>query len=323
MQNYNSKFKTFNIVFFGSSNFAAPSLRALLDTRHKIQAVVTQPDRKKGRGLHLEATPVKSIAQDAGLKIYQPEDINSLEAVKLLKDLKPDLFVVMAYGQILSQEILDIPQIFSLNIHASLLPEYRGAAPINWALINGDKITGVTAIKMTECLDAGDVISQDAIEVNDFDTALTLEEKLSCEAGELLIRTLKAVKAGAYKLMPQDNEKASLAPKLKKEDGLINWQKPAQDISNLIRGCLGWPGAFTYYKGKMFKVCKTRVSEYRSIGVSGEIIRVYKEGIEVSTGKDNLIIEELQIEGKRRMNVEEFIAGHRIKAGEVLGKLIA
>lgn len=314
-----------NIVFFGSSDFAVPSLKALLTTSHKVSCVVTQPDRQKGRGLSLSPTPVKAVAQDAGLKIYQPHRLNTPEALKLLKDLNPDLFVVAAYGQILSQEILDIPKIFSINIHASLLPQYRGAAPINWAIIKGENTTGITIIKMVKEMDAGPIILQQPYSIADDDTAVTLEDNLSELGARLLLDSLKAIENNNYSLTSQDENKASLAPKLKKEDGRINWNKRAFDIYNLIRGCLPWPGAFTYYNGELLKIYKAKVClsadlpVYRSAYRPGEIISVSKERVTVATGKDTLIIEELQIEGKRRMKAEEFICGHKISCGEILG----
>jgi methionyl-tRNA formyltransferase len=308
-----------NIVFFGSSNFAVPSLKVLLTSGHRISCVVTQPDKKKGRGLSLGNTAIKMVAEESNLKIYQPERINTSQALTLLEDLRPDLFVVIAYGQILSQEILDIPKIFSINVHASLLPRYRGAAPINWAIICGEKITGITIIRMTEKMDAGPIIAQERIDIQEDDTAITLEDKLSKAAAGLLIKTVISIKNNSYKSTPQDESKLSFAPKLKKEDGLINWNKSACEICNLVRGCMPWPGAFTYYKGKLLKIYKAKVIPLSGCSVSplaGKIAGVSKEGIVINTEKDNLMIQELQIEGKRRMTVEEFIAGHKISVGE-------
>jgi len=310
-----------NIVFFGSSHFAVPSLKALLTTCHNVSCVVTQPDKKKGRGLSLGATAIKTVAKDCNLKIYQPEKINTAEAQDLLRRVDPDLFVVIAYGQILSQQILDIPKNFSVNVHASILPNYRGAAPINWAIINGEKSTGTTIIKMVKEMDAGPIILQKRMDVSQDDTAVTLEDKLSHLAAELLLVSLRSIEDKNYNLAPQDNTKVSFAPKLKKEDSRINWDRPSLDIYNLIRGCLPWPGAFTYYNGKLLKIYRARsvkVSKCQSVKVVGEIIEISKAGIIVATGKDNLIIEELQIEGKRKMKAEEFITGNKISVGERL-----
>lgn len=230
-----------NIIFLGSAQFAVPSLKILLSTNHRISCVVTQPDRQKGRGLSIAGTPVKTTASEAGLKLYQPKDVNTPEAIKILKNLNPDLLVVIAYGQILSQEILNIPKLFAVNLHASILPKYRGAAPINRAIINGESATGVTIIKMVRQMDAGPVILQKAVDISETDTSVTLEEKLSDIGAHLLLQSLKLIENGEYKLIPQDEAKVIFAPKLKKEDGLIKWDKPAQDIYNLIRGCIVWP----------------------------------------------------------------------------------
>ena len=311
-----------NIVFFGSANFSVPSLKALLNAGHRISCILTQPDRQKGRGLQIAETAVKKIAKDAGLNIYQPPRANTDEVIKFLKSLSPDLFVVVAYGQILSQEILDIPKVFSINAHASLLPKYRGAAPINWAIINGDNKTGITIIKMIDKMDAGPIISQETLDISEDDTSVTLEEKLSSLAAQLLLYAIKSIENKDYHLTAQDETKVSLAPKLKKEDGQINWNKSGQDICNLIRGVLPWPGAFTYYNGKLLKIYRARVSsQVREFASSnpGEILEASKGGIVVFTGKGNIIIEELQIEGKKRMDVKEFIAGHKICVGDILG----
>lgn len=312
-----------NIVFFGSSKFSIPSLKALIANGYEISYIVTQPDKPKGKGLHFESTPIKIIANDVGIKVYQPENINVGEAIKFLKGLDPDLFIVISYGQILSEDILNIPKIFSINVHASLLPKYRGAAPINWAIIKGEKITGITVIKMTQDLDAGPIILQKEVGIENEDTFTTLEDRLSKEAQGLLVDSLKLIETKTYKLANQDENRVCFAPKLKKEDGLINWESPVQDINNLIRGCTPWPGAYTYYKGKLLKIHRVetiRVSEYQSIRVPGEVIQVYKEGITIAAAVGYLKIKELQIEGKRKMKVEEFILGHRISVGEILGK---
>ncbi|MBI3991408.1 MAG: methionyl-tRNA formyltransferase [Candidatus Omnitrophica bacterium] len=312
-----------NIVFFGSSEFAVSSLKALLASSHKVACVVTQPDKQKGRGLHFTGTAIKAIALDAGINVYQPWDVNDSGSEKFLKGLNPDAFVVIAYGQILKQRILDIPKIFSMNLHASLLPSYRGAAPINWALIKGERVTGVTVIKMTEKMDAGPILLQKELEIDNDDTAITLEDKLSGLAAQLLLDALLSIERKNYKLNLQNEAGITFAPKLKKEDGRIDWNMPAQNIHNLVGGCINWPGAFTYYKGKLLKIYKAKASPKSESSVhflSGEILGVSKEGIAVATGNDTLIIEELQIESKRRMLAEEFILGHKIHAGDVFDK---
>ena len=312
-----------NIVFFGSSKFAAPSLKAILASKHKVVCAVTQPDKPQGRGLHFAGTVIKTIALDSGIKIYQPDNVNDADTAGLLKELKPDLFVVIAYGQILAQKILDVPKIFSINVHASLLPKYRGAAPINWAIIKGEKKTGISIIKMSKEMDAGPIILQKETDINNFDTAITLEEKLSVLAADSLSAVISSIEDNNYNLQPQDERSVSFAPKLKKEDGRIKWEETAQDIYNLIRGCINWPGAFTYYNDKLLKIYKARVFPYeRSAGspLPGTIADISKEGITVVTSKDKLTIEELQIEGKRRMNAQDFTAGHKICIGQIFGK---
>lgn len=311
-----------DIVFFGSDSFAVKPLEALIEGGYNILCVITQPDRRKGRGLKFEATPVKITAQAAGLKIYQPADVNSADALNFLKNLNADLFIVIAYGQLLSQGVLNLPKVFSINAHASLLPQYRGAAPINRAIINGEDATGVTVIKIIRRMDAGPIILQKKIPVLEDDTALKLEDKLSILAAQALLESLEAVKNKSFTLTQQDEAKAGFAPKLKKNDGRINWLQTSRQIYNLIRGCFDWPGAFTYYKGKLLKIYKAKVSPQasRPAGAQpGEILQVSKEGITVSAGEGGLSIEELQIEGKRRMRIDEFIAGHKISVGEKLG----
>lgn len=305
------------IIFLGSAHFATPALDVLIKAEHKIVCVVTQPDKKKGRHLHLGVTDVKAMALQAGLKVFQPEDINSASSVELLKSLNADLFVIVAYGQILSQEVLEIPKIFPLNIHASLLPKYRGAAPINWAIIRGEKALGVTIMQVIRKMDSGAIIMQKEIAIHENDDAVLLESKLRDLGAELLLKAIQAIKNKDYELTPQDEKRVSFAPKLKKSDGLIDWSRPALEICNLIRGALPWPGAFTHYQGKLLKIYKAKI--VTSLGVKpqfGRIADISREGIAVITGKDLLVIQELQAEGKRRMKAEEFIAGHKICPGE-------
>lgn len=312
-----------NIVFFGSSNFAVPPLKALLSCRGSVSCVVTQPDKQKGRHLHFAGTAVKEAALASGVAIYQPDNVNNKEAAEFLKSLRPELFVVIAYGQILSQEILDIPKTIPINLHASLLPKYRGAAPINWAIIKGEKKTGVTIIKMTSRMDAGPVILQEESEITDEDTAVSLEGRLSDLGARLLRSVISSIEENNYKLKPQDEAGVTFAPKLKKKDGMIDWHKSAMDIRNLIRACERWPGAFTCYKGKLLKIYKAKVIPFSPKALSpvaGMIEDVSRDGMVVCTGGGSLVIEELQIEGKRRMRVEEFTAGHKISVGEVLNK---
>jgi len=307
-----------NIVFFGSSHFAVPCLQALLITKHKISCVVTQPDRKKGRGLHMEGTPVKMLASEVGLKVYQPDEVNGAEAVRFLRGLLPDIFVVVAYGHILSKELLGIPSVMPINAHASLLPEFRGAAPINWAIIKGKEKTGITIIQVNEFMDAGAIILQEAMDIREYDTVVSMEGKLSMLAASLLIKAVDAIEHKKFTLTPQDEAKVTIAPRIEKQVGHINWEKPAQEIRCLIRGCLGWPGAFTYIRGTFLKIYEAEditLSGYQGTGKPGEIVEVSKDGIIVATGKGELIIKEMQPGGKRIMKAAEFIAGHRLLVG--------
>lgn len=308
------------IIFFGSSQFAVPSLRSLAARGIEILCVVTQPDKKKGRGLLVEGTFVKKAAVDLGLDVYQPLKINAEEARLKLAGYKADLFVVIAYGQILSQEILDLPSIFALNLHASILPKYRGAAPINWAIINGERNTGISAIKMTKEMDAGPVIAQKPFEISEDDDAVMLTDKLASAGAGLLLEVIEGIEQNTYKLNPQDEQGVTFAPRLKKETGLIDWSKSARELHNLVRGCMPWPGAYGYFKGKRIKFIRTsRVDEPVDVS-SGQVIDVAKDAITVATGKGKLLIKELQIEGKKPMSCAEFISGYRIKPQDRFSK---
>ena len=313
------------IVFFGSSHFAVASLEALIKSSYDVCCVVTQPDKKKGRHLHLGFTDVKTTAEAAGLTVFQPAKINSPEALSYLKTFGADLFIIVAYGQILSQEILDIPKIFPINIHASLLPKFRGAAPINWAIIKGEKSTGVSIIKVTRKMDSGPVILQKEALINKTDDAIILEDKLRTLGVELLMEALKEIKNKTFKLTEQDENKVIMAPKLKKADGCIDWGLKADEIYNLVRGCFPWPGAYTYYKGKLLKIFKAQASKAAPSQGSfkpGEVteITIEKNEIAVATLSGNLMIEELQLEGGRRMNSKDFVHGHKVKPGDNFGK---
>jgi methionyl-tRNA formyltransferase len=310
-----------NIVFMASSAFAEPSLRLALNRGMRILCVVTQPDKRQSRGMHIEATPVKKAALELGLPVYQPADINTAASVAYLKGLAADLFVVIAYGQKLSQEILDIPAIMPVNIHASLLPAYRGAAPINWAIINGETITGVTLMKVTLRMDTGPVIHQKPCEIRASDTATTLAQRLAVDAGEVLLEGIALLQNGSYALSPQDGSKASFAPKLNRANGLIDWKKSAPDIINLIRGCVPWPGAFTSYKGKRVLIHKASIAPYAGIAAvsAGQVVHISAEGIVVSAAGGALLIESLQMEGKRVISAAEFTAGYKLKMLDSFG----
>ncbi len=310
------------IIFFGSSHFAVPSLEALIKSKHEVVCVVTQPDKKKGRHQKVSGTDIKTLATKAKLKVFQPENINCKESINFLKNLVADLFVIVAYGQIFSQEVLDIPKIMPINIHASLLPRYRGAAPINWAIINGDKKSGVTIMFVTAKMDSGPVIMQKEIEIKDRDTSITLEEKLSECGAQLLLQALISIDNRNYRLVDQDEEQVIYAPKMKKEDGSIDWNTPALDIYNQIRGVLPWPGAFTSYRKKILKIFQANVLAVfpNHSPVPGEVVRADKFGIVVASARGFLEIKELQLEAGKRMSAQNFIIGHKLIIGEILGK---
>jgi len=272
--------------------------------------------------MSLSSTEVKKLSQVHKLRIYQPEDINKQESVDFLKGLSPDIFVVVAFGQILSKSILEIPRIMAINLHASELPKYRGAAPINWALIRGETQTGVSIIKMVEKLDAGPLILQRSLDIEDNEDAQVLADRLSKLGSDLLLEALDLIQDNKYKFIVQDEKKATFAPKLKKDDGLIYWDKSAGDLFNLIRGCAIWPSAFTYYQGRILKIHKAKLLHLSVSQLErrpGRILQISKEGIVVATGKGNLLITELQIEGKKRISASDFISGYRISVGNVLG----
>lgn len=306
------------VVFFGSSEFAVPSLENLAKSKNEVVCVVTQPDRKKGRHLLFSATAVKTTATKLRLKVLQPERIDSY-FLEDIKRFKADIFVVISYGLILPKRLLDIPKKMSINIHASLLPKYRGAAPINWAIIKGEQKTGVTIIKMNERMDEGEIISEKEIIIGITDTVETLKNKLAVLGAGLLQKTIEDIKKDNIKLTKQDSRKATLAPKLKKNDGIIDWSKTAGEIHNQIRGTIPWPGGLTHWQGKLLKIWKSQVSSSQKGDFKpGEIIEVSKDAILVATGKDLIKIETLQLESSKRMDVSQFICGRNIKKGDKL-----
>lgn len=308
------------IVFFGSSDFAVPALRNLLGSSHEVLAVVTQPDRKKGRRLKVSATPVKSVASKRGINIYQPENTGEKKSLKYLKSLRADLFVVVAFGQILSKGVLNIPKFYSINLHASLLPKYRGAAPVNWAIMNGESQTGLSIIRMNERMDAGDIMLQRPVEIEKEDTSESLNKKLSDLGALLLLDAVRFIEQDRITFKKQDEKKTTFAPRLKKEDGLINWEKDALKIHNMIRGLIPWPGAFTFLNNKILKICKSDVLLSRDKLEPGEILDIQKEGLIVACGKDLLIVKELQLAGAKRMDAASFVRGHKVKKKMLLGK---
>ncbi len=305
-----------NIVFFGSSDFAVPSLAALTK-EHRILRVVTQPDRPKGRRPKPAETPVKHYALEHELPIYQPVNANDEESVALLKVLEADMFVVVSFGQILSRMVLDIPRLFCVNLHSSLLPRWRGAAPINWAIICGDTVAGVTVIRMNERMDAGDIILQAETSVSSDDDAVSLKNRLAAMGSEELLKTLDLAKRDKIRFQPQDKSRVSVARKLTKSDGLIDWYEQAVCVYNKVRGMLPWPCAYTRYQGKGLKVLKASVRpEEAEVFCPGTVVEVQKrQGVVIAagSGRERLLIETIQPEGKKPMTAYDFVLGHRLQ----------
>lgn len=305
-------------VFMGTPEFAIPSLEALVDSVFDVELVVTQPDRPKGRGKKLQSPAVKLKALEYGIEVYQPERIKRQEAIDKIKSIKPDLIIVVAFGQILPKEILDLPKYGCINVHASLLPKYRGAAPINFSIINGEEKTGVTTMYMEEGLDTGDMLIKKETLILNNDTASSLHDKLS-ELGRItLTETIDALINEKLNPLKQDDSLSSYAPIMTKDLGKINWNTSALDIANLIKGTDPWPSAYSYYDGNMIKVSAPCILDDQSEDLPGTIIAVSNQGIDIATKDKILRIMEIQISGKKRMMVSEFLKGNSIEIGKVL-----
>lgn len=307
-----------DIVFFGSGKFALKGLEALVNAKHKISLVVTQPDKPQGRHLNYLPTEVKLKAEGLRLNIYQPQNPNEQEAFSALKQIPADLFIVISYGHILKCPILELPKIYPLNVHASLLPKYRGAAPINRAIINGEKETGISIIKMSDVMDAGDVLLQKKIAISEEDNAETVEEKLGALSAQSLIEAINLIRDGRGEFIKQEEVDASFAPRLEKHHGLIDWNKSSAEIANQVRGLVPWPTAHTFYKGKLLKIWKVKIKNEEESG-PGEILEAVNGKLIIGTAKGALEILELQLENGKRLRAEAFLCGHRLQAGERLG----
>lgn len=306
------------VIFMGTPQFACPTLQRLIDRGDEIPAVVTQPDRPKGRGQKSVPPPVKELAERHGLPVLQPIKVRAPEFIESVREMNPDVVVVVAFGQILPKALLEIPRYGCINVHASLLPRYRGAAPLNWCVINGEIETGVTTMLMDVGLDTGDMLLKKATPIDPDEDTSSLHDRLSLIGADLLNETLDLLVQG--KLVPekQDDALSCYAPMLKKEDGLIDWTRDARTIRNLVRGMSPWPGAFTYLDGKLVKVYRTRIGEGE--GAPGTVIAAGRDGIEVACGGGSLLLDELQLEGKKRLPVRDFLAGCRIAPGTAFGK---
>jgi methionyl-tRNA formyltransferase len=311
--------RSIHLVFCGTPQFAVPTLERLVDAGFAVDLVVTQPDRPRGRGMATAFSPVKQRALELGLPISQPERIkNNDEFQAQLATLKPDAIIVVGYGRIIPQWMIDLPPLGNINLHASLLPKYRGAAPIHWAIASGETVTGVTTMRIDAGLDTGDILLQKEIPIATEDTAETLAPRMAATGAELMVETLHGLKRGTIRPQPQDDSQATLAPLLKKEDGRINFHRPAPEIVNRIRGFQPWPGAFTSFRGKNLHIWVARANRHSlkeaELLIQGERVFV---GCGSETGLELL---ELQPEGKKRMAARDFVHGYRVSSGDNLGK---
>lgn len=306
------------IVFMGTPDFAVPTLEKLIE-HHEVTGVVTQPDKPKGRGQKMQFTPVKELAVKNEIPVYQPNKLrNDIELIDTVKGMKPDAIVVVAYGQILPKEVLDIPRLGCINVHASILPKLRGAAPINYSIINGFEETGVTTMLMAEGLDTGDMLLKAEIEIEEGETAGELHDRLMTIGADLLIETLRGLEEGNIIPEKQIEELSSYAPMLKKDLGHINWDDESKNIFNLIRGVTPWPGAYSYYNDKTIKIWRAELEDSNSSRAPGTILRVSKDGIKVACKNGAIIVKEIQEVGSKRMEVSSYLNGHDVKEGDIL-----
>ena len=303
------------VIFMGTPDFAVPSLEALL-TKHEVVLVVTQPDKPKGRGKKMVPTPVKACALEHGIPVLQPEKVKEPEFVEQLRSYEPDLIAVTAFGQILSEPILEMPKYGCINVHGSLLPKYRGAAPMQWSIIDGEKVTGITTMYMAKGLDSGDMLLKAEVEITDKDTFATIHDKMAVTGANLLLDTLDQLEAGTLERIPQDHDAATYAPMITKETGHIDWSKNRQDIINLIRGLNPVPAAYTIYEEEVLKIFGAVISDVQADdAANGEIVAVVKKGFVVKCGDGCLLITEVQARGGKRMMTDAYLRGHAMKEG--------
>lgn len=311
------------IIFMGTPDFAVGTLEALIEAGHEISLVVSQPDKPKGRGHEFQPTPVKAAALAHGLPVFQPRKIRETEAVERLEHTEADVIVVAAFGQIIPKSILEMKRYGCVNVHASLLPKYRGAAPIQWAVMEGEKESGVTMMQMDEGLDTGDILSQVVVPLSDEETGGSLFEKLSAAGARLCAETLDKLEKGGITPEKQGESPTGYAAMLKKEMGRIDWARPAAELERQVRAFNPWPSAYTSLHGKTLKIWKSQVLPDvgdESKGVSGEILDVTKDSLIVRTGAGALAVTELQLEGKKRMDTGAFLRGFSVERGIILGK---
>lgn len=308
------------IIFMGTPDFAVPSLDMLVRNGFEVAAVVTQADKPKGRGNRVAVPAVKAYALDKGIPVLQPLKVKTPEFVAEMKALSPDLFITVAYGRILSKELLEVPPLGCINVHGSLLPKYRGAAPIQWAVINGDRKTGITTMYTDIGMDTGDMLIKKEMEIPEDMTTGQLHDQLALLGAETLKETLACLQEGTLVRVPQKEEEATYAPMMQKDTGLIDWSASAWKIHNLVRGTNPWPGASTVYKGDRMRIWGTRVLEEDTVGAKpGMVHSAGRDGIIVQTGRGKLLVTEVQFDNCRKMCVEDYICGHEIEAGAILG----
>lgn len=308
------------VLFMGTPDYAVGALEAIVQAGHQVVGVVTQPDKPKGRGKEMQFTPVKQCALKYQIPVFQPVKVKTEEAVETLRSFGADIFVVAAFGQILSNEILTMPKYGCVNIHASLLPKYRGAAPIQWAVIDGEKESGVTIMQMDEGVDTGDMLLKAVVPLDEKETGESLYEKLTAKGAELIVEALPQIEAGTLQPEKQDDSQSSHVGKLTKALGCIDWNKSAVEIERLIRGLNSWPSAYTSFKGKNLKIWEADVIAEKEKGQPGTIAEVTKEDIVVNTGDGLLALKSIQLEGKKRMAVKDFLLGYKAEQGEKLGE---
>lgn len=308
------------VVFMGTPDFSVATLEAIVKAGHQVTGVVTQPDKPKGRGKNMQFTPVKEKALEYNLPVYQPIRVKEESFVEELRSMQPDVIVVVAFGQILSKDILEMPKYGCINVHASLLPKYRGSAPIQWAVIDGEKESGVTTMQMDEGIDTGDILKKTVVPLDKKETGGSLFDKLADAGAKLLVETLEDVEKGIVTRTKQEDSEATHAKMLDKTLGCIDFSRPAEEIERLIRGLNPWPSAYTGLDGKTLKIWDANVVEKEVDGKPGEIVEVTKENIYVKTGKGLLELEEVQLEGKKRMEAGAFLRGYPVEVGTVLSK---
>lgn len=305
------------VIYMGTPDFAVGALEEIIKAGHEVVLVVTQPDKPKGRGKTMQFTPVKECALAHGLEVFQPVKVRESANIEYLRKFNPDIIVVAAFGQILPKAILDMPKYCCVNIHASLLPKYRGAAPIQWSIINGDEVTGVTTMRMAEGIDTGDMIAKRQVRIAEDETGGSLFDKLADVGGKLCVETLKMIEDGTAEYTPQDSEQATHTSMIRKELGEIDWGKSAVEIERLIRGLNPWPSAYTHLNNKTFKIWKAAVLDEAYDCEPGCICRVSKNEMHVMTGDGVLSLLEVQLEGKKRMDIESFLRGFSVEEGTI------